>query len=182
MDTNEPITLTRDCDAVLIPMGDPLTLPKGTTVYITQALGGSCTVYVDGNLARIAAADRDALGLEPGGEPGSRHTEAGGEFDEDRVWDELRTCFDPEIPINIVDLGLVYDCHSSPRPEGGHRVDVRMTLTAPGCGMGQVLVEEVRSKLERLPGIAEVEVALVFDPPWSYDMMSDAARLEAGMY
>ncbi len=182
MDTNQAITLIRDCDAVLIPMGDPLTLQKGSTVYITQALGGSCTVYVNGNLARIAAEDRDALGLAPHAEPPPPATDAGGEFDEDRVWDELRTCYDPEIPINIVDLGLVYDCHASPLPEGGHRVDVRMTLTAPGCGMGQVLVEDIRGKLERLPGVAEVDVALVFDPPWNYDMMSDAARLESGMY
>ena len=183
MDTNEPITLTRDCDAVLIPMGDPLTLPKGTTVYITQALGGSCTVNVNGNLARIATDDRDALGLDPHAEPVSDpEAHASAEFDEDRVWDELRTCYDPEIPINIVDLGLIYDCHCEPLPEGGQRVDVRMTLTAPGCGMGQVLVEDVRGKLERVPGVTEVDVALVFDPPWNYDMMSEAARLEAGMY
>jgi probable FeS assembly SUF system protein SufT len=183
MDKNEPITLIRDCDAVLIPVGDPVMLPKGSTVYITQALGGSLTVYANGNLARIRSEDRDALGLPPEEAPPQHPVvQAGGEFDEDRVWDELRTCYDPEIPINIVDLGLVYDCHSAPLPEGGHRIDVRMTLTAPGCGMGQVLVEDVRDKLERLPGVAEVDVALTFDPPWSYDMMSEAARLEAGLY
>jgi probable FeS assembly SUF system protein SufT len=181
MRTNEAITLTRDCDAILIPAGDPITLKAGSTVIVTQALGGTCTVYINGNLARVEGKDFDALGFEPVAET-PKVPVSGGTVDETMIWDQLRTCYDPEIPINIVDLGLVYDCTLSLLPEGGRRVDIAMTLTAPGCGIGPILVEEVKYKISALPGVSEVNVDLVFDPPWSYDRMSEAARLETGMY
>jgi probable FeS assembly SUF system protein SufT len=181
---NDPVALTRDCDALLIPSGDPIHLEEGTVVYLTQGLGGSYTVYVDGNLARIAGRDADALGLEPPPEPtvAAQTTSAGDDaLDEALIWEQLRTCYDPEIPINIVDLGLIYDCQIIPLAIGGHQVDIKMTLTAPGCGMGVVLVEDIKEKLAHVPGVSEVDVALVFDPPWSYERMSEAARLETGM-
>ena len=159
--TSEPVKFERDCAAVMVPQGEDVTLPAGTTGYITQALGGSFTVFVDGNLFRLAGADADAIG---------------------KVWDQLRTCFDPEIPVNIVDLGLVYDCDLGRDADGERTVAIRMTLTAPGCGMGDILVEDVRTKVEAVPTIAEADVELVFDPPWNPTMMSDAARLETGMF
>jgi len=179
---NEAIILERDCDAVLIPAGEPITLKAGDPVYITQTLGNNYTVYIHGNLARIAGQDLDALGLEPIVETFRAAASADGSVDESLIWDQLRTCYDPEIPINIVDLGLIYDCSISLLAEGGNRVEIKLTLTAPGCGMGQFLVEDVKSKIEQVPNITEVEVELVFDPPWNYDMMSEAARLQTGMY
>ena len=158
-----------------------MTLPAGQTGYITQALGASFTVVVDYNLFRIAGKDADALGKTP---PPPIEVPAGaGDADIERlVWDQLRTCFDPEIPVNVVDLGLVYEVTLTPLPEyAGRKVAVRMTLTAPGCGMGDILVDDVRSKLELIPTVAETDVELVFDPPWNHAMMSDAARLETGM-
>jgi probable FeS assembly SUF system protein SufT len=179
--TSEPFTLERDCPAVLVPAGDAVTLPAGQHGYITQALGGSFTVYVEGNLFRIAGADADALGKTPPALP--QVPEDAGEADIEKVvWDQMRTCFDPEIPINIVDLGLIYDCQLARRDDDHYRVDVRMTLTAPGCGMGETLVDEVRSKIELIPNIAEADVELVFDPPWGRHMMSEAARLETGLF
>jgi probable FeS assembly SUF system protein SufT len=164
-----------------VPHGAAVTLPAGQTGYITQALGASFTVVVDYNLFRIAGKDADALGKTP---PPPIEVPAGaGDADIERlVWDQLRTCFDPEIPVNVVDLGLVYDVTLTPLPEdAGRKVAVRMTLTAPGCGMGDILVDDVRSKLELIPTVAETDVELVFDPPWNHAMMSDAARLETGM-
>ncbi|TCT00082.1 putative FeS assembly SUF system protein SufT [Pseudofulvimonas gallinarii] len=179
--TSEPFTLQRDCPAILVPAGDEVTLPAGQAGYITQALGGSFTVYVEGNLFRIAGAEADALGKLP--PPLPELPEGATESDvEQVVWQQLRTCFDPEIPVNIVDLGLVYECVLSRSAEGGYRVDVKMTLTAPGCGMGEVLVDEVRSKLELIPTVEEADVELVFDPPWGRTMMSEAAQLEVGMF
>ena len=183
MSPYEPIKLLRSCDAILIPHGTLIQIEAGVEVYVTQALGGSVTVNVNGNLARIAGKDLDALGMEPATEAANAGSSADGSVDEDRVWDELRTCFDPEIPINIVDLGLIYECKISRLPNGaGNRVDVVMTLTAPGCGMGQFLVEDVRDKLSQIPNVTEVNVDLVFDPPWNQNMMSEAARLQTGMY
>lgn len=180
------IELERDCDAILIPEGTPVRLPAGTHVYVTQALGGTVTVNVNGNLARVGAQDLDALGMEteqPAAAPAGAGSEPGGQVDEALVWDMMRTCYDPEIPINIVDLGLIYRCEVTPHPERpGSRVDVVMTLTAPGCGMGEILVDDVRGKIERLPNVAEVQVELSFDPPWNQEMMSEAARLQVGMY
>jgi probable FeS assembly SUF system protein SufT len=182
VDPYTPIALSRDCEAVLIPSGTPILIPAGSNVYVTQALGGSVTVNINGNLARIAGKDLDALGLEP--QAGlSVEARADGSVDEDLVWMQLRTCFDPEIPINIVDLGLVYECRITPMPDtGGNRVDVLMTLTAPGCGMGEFLVQDVREKIEQVPNVTDVNVELTFDPPWNQSMMSEAARLQTGMY
>jgi len=179
-DDSAAITLERDCEAILIPSGTPLLLPRGGVVFIVQSLGGSYTVEINGSLARIAGRDADALGLAP---PAAAATaEAAGEVDEALVWEQLKTCYDPEIPINIVDLGLIYHCRLNPVEDGrGRRVDVLMTLTAPGCGMGPFLVEDVRSKVAALPGVAEVNVELTFDPPWDQSRMSEAARLEAGL-
>lgn len=183
MREHQSVTLNRDCEAVLIPSGTPLLLPRGTEVFITQALGGSYTVNVNGNPARISPMDVDALGFavdQP--QQQNRHITADGRVDEELVWAEMRTCYDPEIPINIVDLGLIYHCGITPLPGGGNKVDVVMTLTAPGCGMGQFLVEDVRGKIATVPNVTEINVELTFDPPWNQDMMSEAARLETGLY
>ncbi|UYB51506.1 putative Fe-S cluster assembly protein SufT [Xanthomonas sp. AM6] len=178
--SSEPVQFERDCAAVMVPQGDAVTLPAGSYGYITQALGGSYTVFVEGNLFRIAGKDGDAIGKEP--PPGLDLPEdASDEQVEALIWQQLRTCFDPEIPFNIVDLGLVYEVGMQPREDGQRMVEVKMTLTAPGCGMGEILVDDVRSKLELIPTIAEADVELVFDPPWGRHMMSEAARLETGM-
>lgn len=180
--SSEPVRFERDCPAVLVPQGEQVTLPAGSIGYITQALGGSYTVFVEGNLFRIAGQDADAIGKEPP-EPLELPEGADDEAVERLVWKQLRTCFDPEIPINVVDLGLVYEAtvHAHPEHAGQRCVEVKMTLTAPGCGMGDVLVSDVRDKLERIPTVAEADVELVFDPPWNRTMMSEAARLETGM-
>ncbi|KAA2284170.1 putative Fe-S cluster assembly protein SufT [Arenimonas fontis] len=179
--TSEPVKFERDCAAVLVPQGEQVTLPAGSTGYVTQALGGSFTVFVDGNLFRIAGRDADAIGKEPPA-PLRLPEGAGDEEVERLVWQQLRTCFDPEIPVNIVDLGLVYDCVLGRNAEGERTVSIRMTLTAPGCGMGEILVDDVRAKVEAVPTIAEADVELVFDPPWNQSMMSDEARLETGLF
>jgi probable FeS assembly SUF system protein SufT len=178
--SSEPVRFERDCAAVLVPQGEAVTLPAGTVGYITQALGGSYTVFVEGNLMRIAGADADAIGKDPP-PPILLPDGASDEEVEQLVWKQLRTCFDPEIPINIVELGLVYEANVLPADDGARTVEVRMTLTAPGCGMGDVLVDDVRSKLEMIPTVREADVELVFDPPWTREMMSEAARLETGM-
>ena len=177
---SEPVRFERDCEAVLVPAGDQVTLPAGTVGYITQSLGGSWTVFVEGNLMRIAGKDADAIGKEP---PAPIELPEGATDDdvERLVWQQLRTCFDPEIPVNIVELGLVYAAEVVPREDGRRDVHVRMTLTAPGCGMGEVLVDDVRSKVELIPTVAEADVELVFDPPWNQTLMSDVAKLETGM-
>lgn len=179
--SSEPVRFERDCAAVMVPQGEAVTLPAGSVGYITQGLGGSYTVFVEGNLFRIAGKDADAIGKETPPEL-DLPADAGDEEVEAMVWRQLRTCFDPEIPFNIVDLGLVYEASLKPREEGGRLVEVKMTLTAPGCGMGEILVDDVRSKLEQIPTIAEADVELVFDPPWGRHMMSEAARLETGMF
>ena len=182
MHEHQTITLKRDCEAVLIPSGTPLLLPRGTEVVITQALGGSYTVNVNGNPARIAPMDADALGFTIDQPQMNLQAKADGKVDEELVWEQLRTCYDPEIPINIVDLGLIYHCGITPLPGGGNKVDIVMTLTAPGCGMGQFLVEDVRGKIATVPNVTEINVELTFDPPWNQDMMSETARLETGLY
>lgn len=183
MQSNQPVIISRDCDAILIPAGTPVTLREGSEVLITQALGGNYTVNINGNLAQVAAKDADALGFEVpessvAGTKADRDDES---LDEELIWDQMRTCYDPEIPINIVDLGLIYDCKITSLEDGENQVDIVMTLTAPGCGMGEFLAEDVRQKVAIVPGVSEVNVELTFDPPWSYDMMSEAARLETGM-
>lgn len=178
--TSEPIKFERDCNVVMVPQGESVSLPAGSVGYITQALGGSYTVFVEGNLFRVDGQDADAIGKEPTTPP---QLPAGASDDDVEllVWKQLRTCFDPEIPVNIVDLGLVYSCTVAPQSAGQRKVEVRMTLTAPGCGMGEVLVDDVRSKVELIPTVSEADVELVFDPPWNQTMMSEAARLETGM-
>ncbi len=178
--TSEPVKFERDCAAVLVPQGEKVTLPAGSVGYITQALGGSFTVFVEGNLFRIAGDDADALGKEL---PAPLELADGADDSavEALVWRQLRTCFDPEIPVNVVELGLVYDVDLERLPDGQRKVSIKMTLTAPGCGMGDILVEDVRTKVERVPTVIEADVDLVFDPPWNQTMMSDVARLETGM-
>ena len=178
--TSEPVKFERDCPAVLVPQGESVTLPAGSVGYITQALGGSFTVFVEGNLFRISGDDADAIG-KPRPEPLRLEEGAGDAEVEKLVWEQLRTCFDPEIPINVVELGLVYDCDLE-TVDGGRKVNIRMTLTAPGCGMGEILVDDVRTTVERGPTVVEADVELVFDPPWTQAMMSEAARLETGMF
>jgi probable FeS assembly SUF system protein SufT len=178
---NEPFVVYRDVRAVMVPAGTEVTLTTGQAGYITQALGGSFTVYVDGNLFRIAGEDAEAIGKEVVKLP-----ELPPNATEDDVlkvvWDQLRTCYDPEIPINIVDLGLVYECTVKPNEDASRLVEVKMTLTAPGCGMGEILVEDAKDKIERIPTVREARVELVFDPPWNQSMMSEAARLQTGMF
>ena len=179
--TSQPCTFERDCDVVMIPAGDTVTIPAGTAAYITQALGGSFTVFVDGNLFRVAGTDADAIGREPILPP-SLAENASNDDVEKLLWDQLKTCYDPEIPVNIVDLGLIYSCEVAVEESGERVVAVQLTLTAPGCGMGDILVDDVRSKLELVPTVRQVDVSLVFDPPWNHTMMSDVARLETGMF
>ncbi len=185
MQENKPITLERDCDAVLIPVGTPINLPEGSVVLITQALGGSYTVNVNGNLARIDAKNADALGFEVEGkidETIEKEITGDGSVDEDILWDQMRTCYDPEIPINIVELGLIYECNVTPLGADGNQVDIIMTLTAAGCGMGDFLADDVRTKILTVPNVTRVNVDVTFEPPWNQEMMSEAARLETGMY
>jgi probable FeS assembly SUF system protein SufT len=177
---NEHVTLTRDCDAVVIPAGDKVKLLAGMTGFLTQALGGSFTVYIDGNLFRIAGTDGDAIGKEPLAGPEVPEDASEAEI-EAAVWQQLRTCYDPEIPINIVELGLVYECKVERAANGEREVKIKMTLTAPGCGMGEILAADVREKVGLIPTVARADVELVFDPPWNQSMMSEEARLEAGL-
>ncbi len=183
MELGTDITLTRDCEAVLIPSGEKCLLAAGTSVNLGQSLGGSYTVFVGTALARIEGKDADALGLTPPPpEPPVRPSPAGqGPVDEALIWRQLKTCYDPEIPVNIVELGLVYDLHIIPHPDGGSLVEVKMTLTAPGCGMGAMIAEDVQRKILELPGVSEAKVEVVWDPPWNQGMMSEAARLELGL-
>ncbi len=183
MKTNEPIILSRDCEAIQIPSGQKVMLPAGTQVTVTQSLGGSYTVTTDqGYLVRIANKDADAIGEEAEASQAERLTTAEGPADLVKsVWDQLKTCFDPEIPVNIVDLGLVYHCQVTPLLEGGNKVDVKFTLTAQGCGMGGVLKADMQSKILNLPDVKDVDVEAVFDPPWDPSMMSDAAKIKLGM-
>ena len=183
MRSNEIVALRRDCEAVLIPAGTLVTLPAGQQVTITQALGGSYTCYVEGSLVRVDSKDADALGKSPQAElTGAMQPSGDGTVDEKLVWAQLATCYDPEIPINIVELGLIYECNVVPLPEGGNRVDVKMTLTAPGCGMGAILQADVASKLKTVPNVTDVNVELVFEPQWDQSLMSEAARLQAGLF
>jgi probable FeS assembly SUF system protein SufT len=182
MHENTEFTLSRACEAIQIPSGNKMTLPAGTQGVITQTLGGSYTIATPHGLSRIADKDLDALGLEkPASTNGAPKTAAGGEVDEKAVWDQLKQCFDPEIPVNIVDLGLVYDCRLMDKPEGGKKVEVKMTLTAPGCGMGPAIAHDAQSKILSIDGIDEADVQLVWDPPWNQSMISEAGRMKLGM-
>ncbi len=170
-------TLTRDCEATVIPAGNVVTLRAGTEVSIIQSLGGNVTVQTDQGLVRIAAEDTSAMG---GYAPEAAAAVITGEFGEPAVWAALKTCFDPEIPVNIVDLGLVYDLSIEPTA-GGHTVEVRMTLTAPGCGMGPVIAEDARQKIAALPTVESAKVHIVWDPVWTPQMISDEGRKVLGL-
>ena len=178
--TNEPFSLSRDVTAVIIPAGEELTLREGTSGFITQALGGSFTVYVEGNLFRVSGTTADALGKDPVPPPKIPDNATDADI-EAVVWDQLKTCYDPEIPVDIVNLGLVYRCEVTSLGNGQRAIAVDMTLTAPGCGMGDILVADAREKIAIIPTISDVTVELVFDPPWNASMMSDEARLQTGM-
>ncbi|MDA8108652.1 MAG: putative Fe-S cluster assembly protein SufT [Betaproteobacteria bacterium] len=184
METREQVTLARDVEAALVPVGDRVALKAGERAVITQALGGSYTVVVGGNMYRIDGKDADALGKQPLAQQGKQAASAATrDAVEEQVWEALRTCYDPEIPVNIVELGLIYGCELQPVDDPrGWRVQLQMTLTAPGCGMGDYLSREVEQKLLAIPGVEQVDVELVWDPPWSRERMSEAARLELGVF
>jgi probable FeS assembly SUF system protein SufT len=181
------LTLLRDCAAVSVPWGEATTLEAGAMVMITQRLGGSITVMYGGNLYRISEKNADALGLEAqlppsaAEEQGSDSGERTVDSIEAAAWTQLATCYDPEIPIDIVALGLIYACTAEALGNDEFRLNVSMTLTAPGCGMGTLIADEARDKLLEIPGVVEAEVDLVWDPPWSREMMSEEARLEMGL-
>jgi probable FeS assembly SUF system protein SufT len=188
MQTTEPVALKRDVEASVIPVGTRVTLTAGEQAYITQSLGGTYTVVVNGNMFRIEGRDADALGLTPEEKPAfsAAATAAGpvtAEALEKEVWDQLRTCYDPEIPVNIVDLGLIYDCKITPiaGAQNSYRVSVKMTLTAPGCGMGPALQQDVQNKLMSVEGVDDVDVELVWEPQWNQGMLTEAAKLQLGL-
>jgi len=179
MTTNKPLTLRRDCGAIMIPSGEAVALSAGSSVWLTQAAGSGYTVMTDhGYSVRIDGCDADALGLPTIDD--AKPATAGGSV-EDQVWHQLRSCFDPEIPVNIVELGLVYDCRVDALPGGGHKAVVHFTLTAQGCGMGQFIKEDIRKKLLALPEIHQAEVELVWDPPWSQSMIAVSAKQQLGI-
>ncbi len=187
MNRNEPVTLARDVEATIVPVGMQVVLKKGEQAYITQSLGGSCTVMVNGNMFRIDGKNADALGLQPSpaaaAEPEKPRQPISPEELEKQVWDALRSCYDPEIPVNVADLGLIYDCKVTPLANStSYRAEIKMTLTAPGCGMGPMIAQDVQNKILMLEGIDEATVELVWDPPWNQSMMTEAARLQLGLY
>lgn len=182
---HQEIKVSRDVDAILIPAGNRVLIPEGVTVVITQSLGGSYTVLTPhGQLARISGKDADALGLTPVAEPGTAKPAEAGDLSEasvrDGVMAELKQIFDPEIPVNIVDLGLVYTCDLKPAEGGGYTVEIHMTMTAPGCGMGDVLKVEAEDRARTVPGVKDAHVEIVWEPAWDQTRMSEAARLELG--
>jgi len=179
MTDHREIELLRDCDAVQIPSGHPIELPKGMQVILTQTLGGSFTVATPGGLARIHEKDADALGLNETALAAEKQSFEGSL--EDAVWGQLKTVFDPEIPVNVVDLGLIYDCQVSEDPAAGTKVLVKMTLTAPGCGMGPTIAADARNKILSIDGISEADVELVWDPAWNQSMISEAGKMKLGL-
>ena len=180
---NTEFSTSRDIEAIQIPAGTKITIPAGTPGVITQSLGGSYTIATNFGLSRVAEKDGDALGLEKSeSQPtASANGAKDGEVSEEDVWNQLRQCYDPEIPVNIVDLGLVYDCKLTKKDDGGTRVDVKMTLTAPGCGMGPAIAHDAQSKILTIDGVDEADVQLVWDPPWNQNMISEAGRMKLGM-
>lgn len=178
----QEVIVNRDCPAVTVPYGSPVTIEEGCSATITQQLGGSYTVVVEGNLYRIEGVDGDALGFDP--IEAQSHIPEGpvtAQSVEDAAWSLLATCYDPEIPVDIVNLGLVYGCKVLPAGDDKFRIEAQMTLTAPGCGMGTMIADEARSKLLSIHGVDEVKVDLVWDPPWSREMISEPARLQMGL-
>jgi len=178
MDSRE-LTLTRDCDAIQIPSGNPIVLPIGTSVIITQSLGGTYTVATQAGLARIDEKDIDALGIDANATPAEKKAIDGSL--EESIWNQLKTVFDPEIPVNVVDLGLIYDCAVEKDEAGKNVVRVKMTLTAPGCGMGPTIAADARQKVIVLDGVDDATVDLVWDPPWNQSMISEAGRMKLGL-
>lgn len=180
--TRQDVIVSRDCPAVTVPYGSPVTIEKGCEATITQQLGGTYTVMVQGNLYRVEGVDGDALGFEPT-EPVKLMHEGPitAQTIEDAAWSMLATCYDPEIPVDIVNLGLVYRCQVTELDHERYRVDVDMTLTAPGCGMGTMIADEARDKILSIHGVDEAKVDLVWDPPWSREMISEPARLQLGL-
>ena len=186
MSTDSPvISLSRDIEAIQIPSGLTKKLPKGTPVIITQALGGTYTVVVEhsAGLFRVLAQDADALGKEtaPAANNGASSFPSGGPLKEEDIWTQLKTCYDPEIPVNIVDLGLIYSLEIKPQEGGGNLVEVKMTLTAPGCGMGPSIASDAQRKILTVPGVTDAQVDVVWDPPWSADRISPEGRSKLGM-
>lgn len=179
--THKEISLARDCKAILIPSGEEATLTAGSPVIITQSLGGTYTVATQTGLARIAEADADALGIVVEKRDEAPQTGGGGEVKEDDVWAQLKNVYDPEIPVNIVDLGLVYDLILGKSESGGTTVNVKMTLTAPGCGMGPTIAADARSRILTVPGVESADVDLVWSPPWNQGMISEAGRMKLGL-
>ncbi len=177
---NEETRIKRDVEANLVPSGDKITLKKGELVRITQALGGSYTVLIQGNMAQIDSSNADALGKVAEPSPADSGSEEQ-PFHEQLVWDQLKTCYDPEIPVNIVDLGLIYDCRVWELENENYRVNIKMTLTAPGCGMGPVIADDVKRKVEAIPSVDLADVELVWEPQWNMDMVSESAKLQMGM-
>lgn len=186
MSDGKKVIIQRDVEAVLVPYGDRVVLPKGEEARIVQDLGGNFTVMVKGSLYMIDAKNVDAIGIEKPAESQPQPVEKKEgtptpEEIETKVWEALKNCYDPEIPVNLVDLGLIYDCRVEKLPEGGYQVNVKMTLTAPGCPMGAMIAQDVQNKIIAIEGVEEANVELVWDPPWSQDMMSEAARLQLGL-
>ena len=179
----EQIVLNRDVEARVIPEGNLLTIPSGTSVTITQQLGGTFTVVSQFGMSRIAGADADALGLDIPSEAqeGPDKEIKPAPLEENSIWEQLKTVYDPEIPVNIVDLGLVYSCDSEELENGTHKVEVKMTLTAPGCGMWPVIADDARSKIMSLPGVADANVDIVWDPPWNQDMITEEGKMILGL-
>ncbi len=178
--SSEPIVFSRDCSAIAVPEGVAVDLPKGSAGSIVQALGGSFTVLIRGRLFRIDGDDADAIGKQPPPRPTLCADASAAEFEE-AVYEQLRSCFDPEIPVNVVDLGLVYGCRVEQRDDGSREVFIDMTLTEPSCGMGDVLAQDVKGRVGLLPTVANVHVAFVFEPRWTWERASEVARLEMGM-
>lgn len=180
MSIRESRTVERDIEATAIPYGEKVPLKAGSTVFVMQALGGSFTAMSDqGYMVRIEGKDADAIGEQVQAGPTVEELES--KPLKELVWDQLRTCYDPEIPVNIVDLGLVYSCDVEPLPDGGNKVSVRFSLTAPGCGMGDILKRDIEGKVAALPGVKEADVQIAFDPPWDQSRMTEAARLQLGL-
>jgi probable FeS assembly SUF system protein SufT len=179
---NDSVKLSRDCAATRIPSGEKITIPAGTEVGITQSLGGSYTIVCELGMARVEEQDADALGFEiKKSEASEAQEQLDGATTEKMVWDRLKTVYDPEIPVNIVDLGLVYDMALTDKEDGSRKVEVKMTLTAPGCGMGPTIQADAKSKISTVPGISEADVFLVWDPPWTQNMITEVGRMKLGM-
>ncbi|HEX7192939.1 MAG TPA: putative Fe-S cluster assembly protein SufT [Thermoanaerobaculia bacterium] len=183
MNTREEVTFSRNAEAIMIPSGERVLVPQGAQATITQSLGGAFTLITDrGLMVRISGGEVEAIGKTPQEVAApTPEAELTKEKVEELVWDQLKTCFDPEIPVNIVDLGLVYMCDLQPHEDGGYDVKVKMTLTAPGCGMGPVIATDVKTKIESLPNVKTADIEVVFDPVWDRTMMSEAAKLQLGM-